>query len=146
MAERNGPTALGRLISEVQAANRWSYADIAENARVAGRRLSKSRVESLRNDRLPSISAKAIESLAAGLRVSPDRVAQAAIESMGYALETDTVSAHTAIASDPALSEPVRRVLLAAVAAAHEQPVDADGARAPVRIQEKAADDEAMDT
>ena len=29
-------TALGRLISEVQSANRWSYADIASNATAAG--------------------------------------------------------------------------------------------------------------
>jgi hypothetical protein len=114
-------TPLGRLISEVQAANRWSYADIADNAQTAGRRLSKSRVESLRNARLPSISVKAIESLAAGLRVSPDRVAQAAIESMGFALATEAGTAQSAIASDPALSEPVRRVLLAALAAAHDQ-------------------------
>jgi transcriptional regulator with XRE-family HTH domain len=148
MAAEGGATALGRLISEVQAANKWSYADIAENARLAGRRLSKSRVESLRNTRLPSISINAIESLAAGLRVSPDRVAQAAIESMGYALASEAVTAQSAIASDPALSEPVRRVLLAALAAAHEQAGGRPGVRAAggsARLQRKAADDEAMD-
>jgi transcriptional regulator with XRE-family HTH domain len=145
MAGGSGPSALGRLISEVQAANKWSYADIAENARVAGRQLSKSRVESLRNARLPSISVKAIESLAAGLRVSPDRVAQAAIESMGYVLETEAVTATSAIASDAALSEPVRRVLLAALAAAHEQSGALADLRETVRIQKTAADDEAMD-
>jgi transcriptional regulator with XRE-family HTH domain len=146
MAAQSGPTALGRLISEVQAANKWSYADIAANARLAGRKLSKSRVESLRNDALPSISIKAIEALAAGLRVSPDRVASAAIEGMGYAVATEGVSAHSAISSDPSLSEPVRRVLLAAVAAAHEpaaeEPRDIRGA---AQIQRKAADDEALD-
>jgi transcriptional regulator with XRE-family HTH domain len=137
-------TALGRLIAEVQAANRWSYADIAENARLAGRRLSKSRVESLRNARLPSISVKAIEALAAGLRVSPDRVAQAAIESMGFALATESASAQSAVASDPGLSEPVRRVLLAALAAAHEQPAGRPALRS-VDVQDDAADHEAMD-
>jgi hypothetical protein len=148
MAAEGGATALGRLISEVQAANKWSYADIAENARAAGRRLSKSRVESLRNARLPSISINAIESLAAGLHVNPDRVAQAAIESMGYALATEAVTAQSAIAGDPVLSEPVRRVLLAALAAAHEQSGDRpalSAAEGPVRLQRKAADDEAMD-
>jgi transcriptional regulator with XRE-family HTH domain len=148
MAAEGRATALGRLISEVQAANKWSYADIAENARVGGRRLSKSRVESLRNARLPSISINAIESLAAGLHVSPDRVAQAAIESMGYTLATEAVTAQSAIASDPALSEPVRRVLLAALAAAHEQfggRPDLRAAGGSARVQRKAADDEAMD-
>jgi hypothetical protein len=98
----------------------------------------------LRNDRLPSISVKAIESLAAGLRVSPDRVAQAAIESMGYVLENEAVTTHSAIASDPRLSEPVRRVLLAAVAAAHE-PTEVGGVREAVQRQKNAADDEARD-
>jgi hypothetical protein len=149
MATGGDLSALGRLISEVQAANKWSYADISENARTAGRRLSKSRVESLRNARLPSISAKAIESLAAGLRVSPDRVAQAAIESMGYATghaatASSAESAESAIASDPALSEPVRRVLLAALAAAHDERADASVPRS-MREQAKAADIEGLD-
>jgi transcriptional regulator with XRE-family HTH domain len=138
MRDGSSLTALGRLIHDVQAANRWSYADIAENARVAGQSLSKSHVESLRNKRLPSISAKAIEALAAGLRVPPSRVAQAAIETMGFELDADAVTAHAAIAADPALSEPVRRVLLAALDAAHEP---ADG----TRLQLRAADDEARD-
>lgn len=149
MVAAHGATALGRLISEVQAANKWSYADIADNAKEAGRRLSKSRVESLRNARLPSISVNAIESLAAGLRVSPDRVAQAAIESMGFAVAEGATTAESAIASDPALSEPVRRVLLAALAAAHEQAAERgvlSSAPSPTRIQERAADDDTMDT
>jgi transcriptional regulator with XRE-family HTH domain len=149
MAAQGEPTALGRLISDVQVANKWSYADIAANAGAAGRRLSKSRVESLRNDPLPSISIKAIEALAAGLHVSPDRVASAAIETMGYAIATEGASAHSAISSDPSLSEPVRRVLLAALSAAHEQAGPAAGdvgeVRGPARIQQKAADDEALD-
>src|SRR3954451_23175587 len=150
MAAGRDVTPIGRLISEVQAANRWSYADIADNAQSAGRRLSKSRVESLRNAALPSISVKAIEALAAGLRVSPERVAQAAIESMGFALEAGSASAEAAIASDPALSEPVRRVLLAALAAGHEQAGGGRGPRAPGRqqpfdVQQDAADDEGAD-
>jgi transcriptional regulator with XRE-family HTH domain len=140
MAAGSELTALGRLISDVQAANKWSYADIAENARVAGRRLSKSRVESLRNDRLPSISIKAIEALAAGLRVTPERVAQAALESMGYSLASEAASAQEAISSDPTLSEPVRRVLLAALAAG-QQSRDLGQAR----IQQRAADAKAGD-
>jgi hypothetical protein len=137
------------LIGEVQAANRWSYADIAANAQNAGRQLSKSHVESLRNGRLPSISVKAIESLAAGLQVSPARVAQAAIETMGYRVgsDADSPSAQSAIASDPRLSEPVRRVLLAALAAAYEQPgkrVVGMGEES-AHLQKTAADDATMD-
>jgi hypothetical protein len=147
-SDGRGATALGRLISEVQAANRWSYADIAENAREAGRQLSKSRIESLRNARLPSISVKAIEALAAGLRVSPGRVAHAAIETMGYSVGAAARPAESAIAGDPALSEPVRRVLLAAWAAAHEQPADRPTpvpADESVEWQDTAADDAALD-
>jgi hypothetical protein len=158
MVGGSGPTPLGRLISEVQAANRWSYADIAANARSAGQDLSKSHVEALRNKRLPSISAKAIEALAAGLRVPPDRVAQAALETMGYSLSSGGgATAHEAVAADPGLSEPVRRVLLAAIAAAHEEYGSGRSAarRGQVRRpasggvaaerQKEAADDAAMD-
>jgi hypothetical protein len=120
-ADDAGLTALGRLISEVQSVNRWSYADISQNAMAAGRRLSRSRVESLRNDPLPSISVKAIEALAGGLRVAPDRVAQAAMQSMGYVLATESLTPAQALAGDPRLSEPMRRVLMAALDAAHDE-------------------------
>jgi hypothetical protein len=140
-------TALGRLISEVQSANRWSYADIASNATAAGRKLSKSRVESLRNDPLPSISVKAIEALAAGLRVAPNRVAHAAMESMGYALATESLDAAQALAGDPALSDPMRRVLTAALTAAHREseagtPRTRRGRRSANTFQRTAADDD----
>ena len=138
MGDGSSLTALGRLIREVQAANRWSYADIAANARSAGQDLSKSHVESLRNKRLPSISSKAIEALAAGLRVAPSRVAMAALETMGYAIEDETPSAQAAIEGDPALSEPVRRVLLAALYAAYEPADDTS-------LQLTAADDGSRD-
>jgi hypothetical protein len=119
--DADGLTALGRLISEVQAANRWSYADIAHNAVSAGRKLSKSRVESLRNDPLPSISIKAIEALAAGLKVSSNRVAQVAMESMGYAVATESIDTADVLAGDPALTDSMRRVLIAALEAAHQE-------------------------
>lgn len=143
-------TALGRLISEIQAANRWSYADIARNATSGGRKLSKSRVESLRNDPLPSISIKAIEALAAGLKVSPNRVAQAAMESMGYAVATESMDAADVLAGDPGLTDPMRRVLLAALDAAHQEFMTTGSAsRGPRRrrvadgnrLQQSAADD-----
>ena len=121
--DRNTPHPLGRLIREVQHANGWSYADISSNARNAGRSLSRSRVESLRNDPLTSIGIKAIEALAAGLSVAPDRVAAAAVESMGYRPEpTDSaLTAADALDSDPQLSAAMRRVLIAALEAAHQE-------------------------
>jgi hypothetical protein len=146
-----GLTALGRLINEVQTANRWSYADIAANALSSGRKLSKSRVESLRNDALPSISVKAIEALAAGLRVAPNRVAQAAMESMGYTLAAESLDPADVLAGDPALSDPMRRVLVAALEAAHREfdaalpAVRGRSRRRSVqenRFQRSAADDE----
>lgn len=117
------PHALGRLIREVQQANGWSYADISANARQAGRSLSRSRVESLRNDPLTSIGIKAIEALAAGLSVAPDRVAAVAVESMGYRPQPadSALSAAEALGNDPLLSAQMRRVLTAALAAAHAE-------------------------
>lgn len=117
------PHALGRLIREVQQANGWSYADISANALRAGRRLSRSRVESLRNDPLTSIGIKAIEALAAGLAVTPGRVVDAAIESMGYqSTDQDSPpSSAEALRNDPLLSASTRRVLIAALEAAHEE-------------------------
>lgn len=144
-------TALGRLIREVQRVNGWSYAEISRNASAAGRRLSKSRVESLRNDPLPSISVKAIHALAAGLRVPPERVAGAALETMGFGAAPGEVDAAAAVAADPALSDAMRRVLLAALATAREES-RARPARSPLarrgtrptagnRLQRAAADD-----
>jgi hypothetical protein len=152
--DSSGPTALGQLISDVQAANKWSYAEIAHNAEASGRRLSKSRVESLRNAALPSISIKAIEALAAGLKVAPHLVARAAVESMGYAVVAASPDPADALAQDPALSEPMRRVLMAALTAAHDEfraegrPTSGRGKRrGPTAgenvFQREAADDEA---
>lgn len=121
MSEASSRTALGQLIADVQAANRWSYADISANAVAAGRKLSRSRVESLRNDPLPSISTKAIEALAAGLKVSPQQVAQAAMKSLGYDVADSGGTLAEALAADAALSEPMRRVLLAALDAARAE-------------------------
>jgi hypothetical protein len=83
--------------------------------------LSKSRVESLKNDAVSSISVKAIESLAAGLRISPDVVAEAAMVSMGFGHVTRPSASADALAGDPTLSEPMRRVLLAALEAAKRE-------------------------
>lgn len=146
--------ALGRLIREVQQANGWSYADISANARRAGRSLSRSRVESLRNDDLTSIGIKAIESLAAGLSVAADRVAFAAFESMGYPpASRGNGSPADALDNDPLLSAPLRRVLLSALSAAHaefDQPSGAADSGGRVRrtrlratndVEDVAADD-----
>lgn len=126
--------ALGRLIRDAQQANGWSYADISKNAGRAGRNLSRSRVESLRNDRLASIGIKAIEALAAGLDVPADRVAHAALESMGYpaAEPTSQLSSTDALLRDPGLSTSTRKVLLAALDAAYTDTTSAGvGSRAP---------------
>lgn len=111
--------ALGALIAGIQEANGWSYTDVAHNASVAGRSLSKSRVEVLRNHPVDSIGGKAIRDLAAGLQVTPQQVALAAFASMGYPVDQPTPTAAEILASDPDIAEPVRRVLLAALRAAY---------------------------
>jgi len=121
LGEQRELHALGRLIRDAQQANGWSYADISKNAGRAGRNLSRSRVESIRNDRLTSIGIKAIEALAAGLDVPADRVAHAALESMGYPPEgpSSTATSAETLLRDPGLSTATRRVLLAALDAAY---------------------------
>jgi transcriptional regulator with XRE-family HTH domain len=139
VAEPRELHALGRLIRDVQQANGWSYADIAGNAGRGGRNLSRSRVESIRNDPLTSIGIKAITALAAGLDVPADRVAFAALESMGYPPPAagDQHSAVEAIERDPELSATARRIVLAALAAARD---DHRSAAAPHRSRHDIVD------
>jgi len=117
MATATAPlNALGELMESVRNANDWSYGDIARNTEgVDGvKELSRSNVQRLATDYpMASITRSAVLSLAAGLRVSPDRVALAAVQAMGFRPPVTETTAAEAVQRDPNLSNDTRRALLA---------------------------------
>jgi hypothetical protein len=106
---------LGELMESVRNANDWSYGDIARHTEgIAGvKALSRSNVQRLATDYpLVSITRGAIQGLAAGMRVSPDRVALAAVQAMGFRPPVADMSAAEAVQRDPSLSSDTRRIVL----------------------------------
>lgn len=114
-------TPLGQLYDSVTRANGWSMRDVERRIMGSGGKLSKSRIGQLVNKwPLESITGDAVRMLALGLGVAPERVALAAIQSMGFRVHVDSISPAEAIARDETLSEDTRRSLLAILAAANE--------------------------
>lgn len=102
-------TPLRDLYDEVTRINGWSLRDVERRGGI-----SKSRIGQLiKADPLEGIQAGAIYRLAEGLGVSPDRVALAAIQSMGFRVSSDGITPAEAIARDETLSEDTRSALLA---------------------------------
>lgn len=115
-------TPLRELYDNVVQANGWSLRDVERRIKERwGDGMSKSRISQVCNaDPLPSISGEAIRALAVGLNVTPERVAVAAVQSMGFRIFSDSISPAEAIKSDETLSEDVRRSLLAILSSAGE--------------------------
>lgn len=106
--------ALGELMRSVRDANGWSYPDIARQTTAAGHKIGRSNVQRLATDApLIGITRAAIQALATGMRVSPDRVALAAVEAMGFRPPGPEITAAEAVQRDPDLSNDTRRALLA---------------------------------
>ena len=86
--------ALRALVAEVCDENGWTASDVAGYARARGFRLSQRDIDRHVNlVPIPSITADFIDALAVGLQVSRHRVAQAAIQQMGYRVrDEDTQS------------------------------------------------------
>jgi hypothetical protein len=98
----------------VRLANDWSLRDIEARIERAGGSLKRSRIHQLVNaNPLESIKTDVILDLAAGLGVSPDRVAVAAIQSMGFRVSVDDMTPAEAIMRDDRLSRDTREALLA---------------------------------
>lgn len=110
---------LRELYDSVTSANGWSTRDVEARVEARGGRLRRSRISQIVNAwPLDSISSDAIHSLALGLGISPDRVALAAIQSMGFRVHADSMTPAEAISRDESLSDDTRRSLLAILAAA----------------------------
>jgi hypothetical protein len=122
MSAMSDRTPLRELYDSVTKANGWSSRDVEKRVEARGGKLSKSRIGQIVNAwPLDSITAGAIHSLALGLGVSPERVAIAAVQSMGFRVQVDGLTPAEAIMRDENLSDDVRRSLLAILSAAGEQ-------------------------
>lgn len=119
MSKRRSP--LGELYDSVTEANGWSQRQVETRAASKGTKLSKSHIGNLINTYpLSSISSDAIRALALGLNISPNRVALAAIQSMGFNVSGDEITPAEAIARDATLSDDTRNALLAILRASGE--------------------------
>src|SRR4051794_15104260 len=106
--------ALGRLIADCKAVNRWSNGDIA---RQSDNRITRTRVQQLAKDPILAMpSLRVIEGLALGLRVPGWVVVGVVLESMGYPTRPSQVSVDEAIEADTSLSESDRAALRGYVA------------------------------
>jgi hypothetical protein len=113
-AMKKDPNPLGELVDAVCEANGWARADVWRWSEAHGGGLRKSNTGRLcTDDPLDSISAARIFDLAAALRVSPARVALAALEAMGVSVTTTDRTTAEVVASDPQLSVPTKRAILA---------------------------------
>lgn len=122
MSDMTGRSPLRELYDAVVAANGWSQRDIEARARDRGYPISKSRIGQLTNAPvLDSITSDSVRALAVGLGVSPERVALAAVQSMGFRVGVDEVTPAEAILRDETLSEDTRAALLAVLRGAHSR-------------------------
>lgn len=116
MTDRERTSALGKLYDSVTQANGWALREVETRIKVRSDgqlSMSKSRIGQLINsDPLEAVTADNIECLAIGLGVSRDRVARAAIESMGFRLPSEDLTPAEAISRDITLSEEIRAALL----------------------------------
>lgn len=107
-------TPLQQLIDSVQTANDWSLRDIEKRASAGHAPISKSRIAQLKQENpLGNVTLGNIYGLAAGLGISPTRVAIAAIQSMGFNVSAADITPAEAIARDETLSDDTKRALLA---------------------------------
>lgn len=115
-------TPLRELYDSVTEANDWSTRDVEKRMidREAG--MKRGNLNRLINTwPLSSISASAIHAIAIGLGISPDRVAVAAIQSMGFRISVDDVTPAEAIMRDTDLSDDTRAALLSILRGASER-------------------------
>lgn len=118
-----GRSALWELYTEITTLSGWTMREVAERStRLGAPGVSKSRVGQLVNaNPLESISRDNIVSLADGLGISAERVALAALQSMGFRLADAGITPVEAISRDPYLSEDTRSALLSILRTAGER-------------------------
>lgn len=122
MDDMKSRSALGELYGSVTAANGWAMRDVEAQSKRRGEPISKSRIGQLVNaNPLEGIQASAIYALAAGLGISADRVALAAVQAMGFRVGVGEVTPAEAIMRDGSLSEDTRRALVSILQAAGDE-------------------------
>ena len=115
----NSRHPLGRLIASAQEAKGWSERQLEQQA--AGRSgLGKSNISKIKNHPIVSIKGDVIKGLAELLSIPEERVARAALESMGFELtgERSTTLAE-AVHEEPNLTDKDRRLILALLREMH---------------------------
>jgi hypothetical protein len=141
---RNGDAetvhALGQLIADCKAVNRWSNGDIA---RQSDGRVTRTRVQQLEKDPIKAMpTLQVVEGLALGLRVPGWVVVATILETMGYPSRPSRVSIEEAIDSDPSLSDADRgslRGYLAGLRVKSRMEVVTDGKPQPRRQEAQQA-------
>lgn len=114
--EQEHRSPLGQLFDEICRVQGWSHQDVADRSMLRGEGLVKSRVGQLVNPNpLERISRGNIIALANGLGISPERVALAVIQSMGFKVADAGISPAEAIARDPHLSLDTKDALLSII-------------------------------
>ena len=122
MAAMNERSPLRELYDSVTRANGWSMRDVEARTAARDLRLSKSRIGQLINTwPLDSISASSVYALAGGLGIAPERVALAAVQSMGFRVTADSITPAEAIMRDETLTEDTRAALLSILRASAER-------------------------
>lgn len=108
-------SALRALYDEITTLSGWSMRDVADRSTRRGARgITKSRIGQLVNAfPLEAISRDNIESLADGLGITAERVALAAIQSMGFRFADHSITPAEAIQRDTTLSADTKQALLA---------------------------------
>lgn len=119
----SNPTPLRELYDSVTRANGWSTRDVERRIEERGYTgMKRSNVNRIINAwPLPSIGPEAIRAIAAGLGIAPERVAIAAIQSMGFRVSSESVTPAEAIARDETLSEDTRAALLSILRTAQDR-------------------------
>lgn len=109
----NSRHPLGRLIATTQEARGWSERQLEQQA--AGRPgLGKSNISKIKNHPIVSIKGDVIKGLAELLSIPEERVARAALQSMGFDLgDAKSQTLVEAVHEEPGLSERERRMILA---------------------------------
>lgn len=109
----NAAHPLGALIDKAKSVNDWSDVDVARRAKGRGHTISKSNIARIRTEPVTTIVGKQLFALSEGLGIPVQRLAFAALESMGIAsYETSAADAEQAVRLDATLPEHVRRTLL----------------------------------
>ncbi|WP_074710800.1 hypothetical protein [Arthrobacter alpinus] len=107
----NATHPLGELIQAAQDKNGWSTRDLERRAQGLGLDMKHSNFSRLKNQELISIKGAVIHALSDVLQVSVQRVAQAAMASMGVEVQSNRPSLEDVVRDSPEFSSRDRKII-----------------------------------